>query len=269
MTASPAAGAAADLGAALATPLWLHRTTPFPHWWARDVFTPPAYQLLEEAFRARVERRASDPKGGFARSMPTSDALALLFDPGFDGPLSLFLSRAWRDLVGAVTGMRLTEHVSGGLHHHPVGDPDGFIHSDFNVGWFVHQPREDGIVVADHTACRYGTGEPRRTGVEPRPYLRAVSVLFYLANPPWSGGGGTALFRRRDDPLHAAAAEVPPLNNSLVLFPCTPYSFHAFLGNRRHPRSSVAMWFHRTLGDAAEQWGEPATAGALRRARPR
>jgi hypothetical protein len=196
----------------------------------------------------------------FRRVLPTSEATAILFDPGFGGPLSLFLTAAWRELIAAVTGARLTEHVSGALHHHVPGDPDGFIHNDLNAGWFVHQPRADGTVVADHTACRYGTGEARRAGVTPQPFIRAVSLLFYLANPAWSGndGGGTGLFAHRDDPVSSPAVTVPPANNSLLVFPCTPYTFHAFLSNRREPRNSVAMWFHRTRVDATAQWGEQA-----------
>jgi hypothetical protein len=252
----------------LGAPLWERRTDPFPHWLAHDVFSEPVYSGLEADFLARLDG-SSVPAGAsrFTRVLPTSEATALLFEPRFEGPLSLFLTAAWRELISALTDMRLTEHVSGALHHHLAGDPDGFVHNDFNAGWFVHQPRDDGTVVADHGACRYGTGEVRRAGVVPQPFIRAVSVLFYLANPAWSDGdgGGTGLYSHRDDPLGSPAVTVPPINNALLVFPCTPYTFHAFLSNRRHSRNSVAMWFHRTPADAAAQWGDIAVARAQHR----
>jgi hypothetical protein len=253
--------------AALGAPLWQHRTVPFPHWLAHDVFSDVVYRSLEQDFLSRLEgSTAVAGSPGFARELPTSEAMAILFVPSFDGPLSLFLTRAWRELIAAITGMRLTEHVSGALHHHLPGDPDGFIHNDLLTGWFVDQPRADGTVVADHTVCRYGTGAMHRPGVTAHPFVRAVSVVFYLANPPWSAeeGGGTGLFTNRDDPLAAPAVVVPPINNSLVVFACTPYTFHSFLSNRRRARNSVAMWFHRTPVDAASQWGEQAVARAQR-----
>jgi hypothetical protein len=260
----PGARAVTAITELLGAPLWQQRTTPFPHWLAHDVFSEPVYRDLEADFVARLVGSAAPGAQQFRRVLPNSEATAILFDPSFEGPLSVFLTAAWRDLIARLTATRLTEHVSGGLHHHLPGDPDGFIHNDFNAGWFVHQPRDDGTVVADRTACRYGTGEPRRPDAAPQPFIRAVSMLFYLANPAWAGtdNGGTGLFAHRDGPVASPAVVVPPVNNSLLLFPCTPYTFHGFLSNRRGPRNSVAMWFHRTRGDAAAQWGEPAVAGA-------
>ena len=47
------------------------------------------------------------------------------------------------------------------------------------------------------------------------------------------------------------------MNNSLVLFECTPFSWHGYLGNRAKPRNSVVMWLHRPKADVVARWGEP------------
>lgn len=95
-------------------------------------------------------------------------------------------------------------------------------------------------------------------GSAARETMRAVSVLFYLANPAWSvgDGGETGLY-----PSHEAAARqggvlVPPVNNSLVMFECTPHSWHAFAGASRQVRNCLVMWLHRPKREVVELWGE-------------
>jgi hypothetical protein len=258
----------------LANRHWLYRTEPFPHVTAREVFTPACYRQLEAQFRRILARGFADPASvrlepgmpgrRFARGMPGYDAYGFNFSPRLRGPLRLFVSRSWHDLLAGLLGVNATCHVNAGLHHHKVGSESGNPHNDLNPAWFVDYESPDGINLARHDLCSYTTGRPRVPGVVPRAVVRALAMIFYLNNPPWSPGDGgeTALYRTpRDDP----EVMVPPINNSLVVFPCTPYSYHSFLRNVRHERNTVIMWLHRSRAEAISFWGERAIVDWPRR----
>jgi hypothetical protein len=49
---------------------------------------------------------------------------------------------------------------------------------------------------------------------------------------------------------------VPPINNSMLLFECTPYSYHSFISNRRSVRNCLVMWLHRPKEEVTARWGE-------------
>lgn len=244
-----ASGAAVELRAVLANRRWVRRTRPFPHVVATDVFTPGTYATLESGFRELLAT-----PDAFRRDMTGYDAYGFNFRPPVAAPFDLFFRRAWHDAVARAVGVSATGAMSGGLHHHEPGGPDGAIHNDLNPAWFAAEPDPGGTVVADRELCDYGTGTPRQTGVEPRSLVRAVAVVYYLANPPWSPGDGgeTGLYETRDA-VGRPAVRVPPRNNSLVAFECTPWSFHGFLGNRAE-RNSVIQWLHRPMSYVDATW---------------
>ena len=231
---------------------WVRRTHPFPHVVAADVFVPAFYAELAAEFR----RIAQEHPEAFRRSMPGYDAAGS--EVGRDGPLGVFVSRPWHDLVAGVGRVQPTGDVSASLHHHEPGAASGWPHNDLNPGWFPEPAPDPGEVrLSIDGDVGYHRGE-RPPGVPARETIRAVSLLFYLANPPWSAGDGgeTGLYRSPSDP--APAASIPPVDNSLVLFECTPYSWHAFVSNRAKPRNSVVMWLHRPKADVIDRWGEAA-----------
>lgn len=252
-----------DLDEALSNRRWLRRGKPFPHVLAQDVFVPRVLRALEEDFAARLDAAQSEPavKPRFKR-MSGYDAIGLDFDPSLSGPFRLFFSRRWHDMIAALFDVRATGHMSGGLHHHPTGSSSGAVHNDLNPGWFATTPGEDEIAIASEE-CGYATGATTSPDAEPRELIRAIAVLFYLANPPWSpgDGGATGLYRARDDDVDRPAGVVPPRSNSLLAFECTPYSFHSFLGNRRAPRNCLVQWLHRDRDDVVRAWGERPIVG--------
>lgn len=238
------------LAGVLANRRWVRRSRPFPHIVARDVFTPDCYERLETHFGdlAREHREL------FQRNMPGYDAASADLSQHADGPLGVFLSRQWHDLVAGVSGVAATGDVLASLHHHDPGGKSGWPHNDLNPGWFAGPapgPHEVRPAFADGVGYHHGTRPP---GIEARESVRAVSLLFYLGNPPWQPGDGgeTGLFADVDG--RGPRAAVPPLNNSLVLFECTPFSWHAFLSNAK-PRNSLVMWLHRPKDDAVARWG--------------
>jgi hypothetical protein len=173
-------------------------------------------------------------------------------------PLSLFTSRPWHDVLARVTGVPGTGHVRAALHHHLPGSADGGVHNDFNPGYFEATAEPDEIVMpGSRFSYHFGVDKDGQKGPNVIATVRALAVLMYLHNPDWrlGDGGETALYL---DPGAAPAALAPPKDNSMLIFECTPVSYHRFCSNRRHPRNSVIMWLHRPWQDAVRRWGEEA-----------
>ncbi|PZS18162.1 MAG: 2-oxo acid dehydrogenase [Pseudonocardiales bacterium] len=243
-----------SLESILANRRWVRRTEPFPHVVAQNVFVEQFYAELDDEFR-RIE--VEHPEA-FQRNMTGYDASAADLENFRDGPLGVFVSREWHDLVSAVAGVTTTGDVSGGLHHHEPGSASGWPHNDLNPGWFGDPPAgEHGIRLPSHGVIEYQKGT-RAPDVEARETIRAVSLLFYLGNPEWTPGDGgeTGLFSSYDSAHLGPRAAAAPLNNSLVMFECTAFSLHAFLSNRVKPRNSAIMWLHRTKDEVLARWGE-------------
>jgi len=147
------------------------------------------------------------------------------------------------------------------LHHHDVGSLSGAPHNDLNPGWFVDERSPSGVTVADPSVCSYTTGrtKDRRPVVE---RIRSVALIYYLANPEvYTGGGETGLYERGTDPVQRPALAVPPVNNSLVAFECTPYSFHSFITNPNVERNCLVMWLHRPKEAVVRRWGSHSIVG--------
>ena len=237
---------------------WLRRSEPFPHVVARDVFRDDVYDRLESAFAGFLARKPADTPAAerFTRRIRGYDASTLSFRPGMAGEFSLFTSRPWHDMLAALAGVTATGDVEAGLHHHAAGSRRGTIHNDLNPGWFAEATDIAGINLSDPAACSYRHGT-HAAGVRVHQTVRAVAMIYYVNNPVWKAGDGgeTALFASASGPVGAPAAVVPPVNNSLVAFECTPYSYHAFLSNRAGPRNSMILWLHRPRAEAVKRWG--------------
>jgi 2OG-Fe(II) oxygenase superfamily len=236
---------------------WIRRANPFPHVVAHNVFERSFYHELETAFQ-RVLLSGKFGRSGerkrIAPGMPAYDADVLLLTAGFSGPLGIFISKPWHDMIASLFGIRSTRDVQCALHHHRIGSATGWVHSDLGLRWFVGAPKPEGL----NLACSGPTADAaRRAGRIARPVVRAAAMLFYLNNE-WSPGGGgeTGLYRNGEDPPTRPAAMVPPVSNSILLFECTPYSFHSFLENRLHPRNSVNLWLYREKSEVVARWGE-------------
>ncbi|GAB2463456.1 2OG-Fe(II) oxygenase [Jatrophihabitans fulvus] len=240
----------------LANRRWVRRGFPFPHVVAQNVFTPEFYGLLDAEFR-RIEREQPE---AFQRNMAGYDATGAMLDHHRDGPLGIFVSRAWHDLLAGVGGIDdPTGDMTASLHHHEPGSADGWPHQDLNPGWFGEPAGPDEVRLPydgppeRRVAYHHGT---RAEGVPARETVRAVSALFYLANPPWEPGDGGETGLYTVGGQSRPTLTVPPVNNSLVLFECSPFSWHGFLSNRVKPRNSVVMWIHRPKDEVVRRWGD-------------
>jgi len=234
------------------------RSAPFSHIVATDVFASAFAAELEGAFRAILGRGCSSARDfdRFSRSVPGYGAYVYNLGPETEGPLAVFLSRPFHDMLAGLFGVEATLDVDVALHHHERGSPSGWVHNDLNPGWFVDQPRPDGVNASDVRVCDYQRGQAAAGA--PREVVRAVAMMYYLCNEPWSPGDGgeTGLYGSVRDLVTSPLARVGPVNNSLVAFECTPRSYHAFLENRRATRSSVVLWLHRRKAEVISRWGE-------------
>jgi len=243
--------AALTPASALANRRWTKHLHPYPHYTAENVFKPAVYKAFASAFREEARRR---------QYMDKHDTYGVTLTRGLEGPLSFFASRGWREMIVRLLGIPATRHLNIGLHHHEPGSENGFVHNDLNPGWFVDYESADGTVLAQPDLCSYTSGETTGAGVTARQTIRAAALLFYLANPPWTPGDGgeTGIYRCGSDAPERPLSAVPPVNNSILLFECTPWSFHGFIRNRRAERNSLVMWWHREPSDVARRWGADA-----------
>jgi hypothetical protein len=230
---------------------WRVRRKPFRHVHVQDVFIPSVAEEINSAVHKILE---NERLSAIARY----DALGWGFSPDCDWPLRLFTTDAWRNLIAGVLNVETIPYVSGGIHHHEVGGESGQPHCDLNPVYFAEATPRDGMVTLRGDLVDQKSGEILNEAPTVRRTVRAVSILYYTANPPWNigDGGGTGLYYRRSDSVTQPVITVPPINNSMVAFECTPSSFHSFISNRASERNSITMWLHRSDTAAVERWDE-------------
>jgi 2OG-Fe(II) oxygenase superfamily len=248
----------ADVGGVLAGRRWLRRTWPFPHVVAQEVFRPDFYAAMAQELHAVLERGLSElpTKNQFSRSMSGYDAYGINLDRLAPGVLGFFVTPEWRDLLSGLFGIGVTPYVFAGAHHHTPAGASGNIHNDLNPLWF---PRADRMTIQspNDEICNFRTGVGRLDASGKVQVVRGVAMIFFLLNDTWrpGEGGETGLYTSAHCAVAEPAVRVPPLNNSLLAFECTPNSYHAYMTSPRWPRTSVIMWVHRPLEEAIEKYG--------------
>src|SRR5690606_37200129 len=142
---------------------WIRRTEPFPHVYAREVFTEEfSGRLRAEVARVRTTGGTGDTASPGATAGREHTAISLW--ELRDGPLALFTSREWHDLIAGLAEAVLpgggAGAVTGTLRHHPVG------------------------------------GQAGETRHEPTGAAGALALLFHLGPAEWRAGDGgeTALY---------------------------------------------------------------------------
>lgn len=240
---------------------WLRFEQPFPHVVGTDVFRAEVYRAMEQQFRAWLDRGLSDTPTGtdtmFSRAMGKYDAYGYNFSHDNAGAFTVLLSRAWCTLLADIFDVKTTHHANLGLHHHLPGSRSGWPHTDLAPGWFLDDVADpDWYSLSDPALIDYQTGRVHAAGESGVEEVRSVAALFYLANEPWrpGDGGETALFAGAGNDPDRECWTVPPVNNSILVFECTPFSFHTFRTNVRKPRNSLVMWLHRPKAVVTSRW---------------
>jgi 2OG-Fe(II) oxygenase superfamily len=244
---------------------WVQHLEPFPYITANDVFHADFYQELVADYVRFLPTHlgGAEAHGPSLHKMTGYDAHAMDFPADFKGPLSILFSAPWLRLIADVTNVRATVYVSGGFHHHVVGSENGSVHNDLNPGWFVQAEESCSIQLSRPELCNYKTGITSSPELKTHEAVRGVAVLFYLSNPPWNPGDGgeTGLYTGQDQCVDQPTRRVAPVNNSLLIFECTPFSYHSFISNKRSSRNTIILWLHREKLEVAELWGESAILG--------
>jgi hypothetical protein len=243
---------------------WEFRSEPFPHVAAGSVFTEPFYQKLEAALYRILDRGVSDSPTAdkLSRNIPGYDAYGLSLQDSSCAEFQVFQSWPWHNMLARLFHISATGHVNCGLHHHRPGSQDGWVHNDLNPAWFVAGvPREE-IVLAQHELCSYTHGITKSPDIKAVEVVRAVAVIYYFGNGCWrEDEGGTGLYKTWDQPVRQPDAVIAPVDNSILIFECTPFSFHSFIGGNRRARNSVIMWLHRPKDEVVRRWGEKSIRG--------
>ena len=240
---------------------WTEYRQPFVHIHGTDIFAPETYRKLSEEFATVVEHTLSGTRdcATMARSTPDYDALILAMSASLCDNFVPMFTCEWKDRIARLFSLPLTSRIDGALHHVPRGSRPGWLHTDLCSGWFVRTSTlETGQepVFPDRSRCDYFRGVPHTPDVQPEEYIRAVSMIYYLNNDGWTEGEGgeTGLYSTARSNIGPRKA-IPPKNNTLILFECTPHSFHRLLANPGRHRNSIVVWFHTTSEFGAARWG--------------
>lgn len=240
---------------------WVKHNRPFDYVTAANVFSEPFYNSLVGAFKSYADL-IDDPNSEapnndrFTMNKNGYDAYTLNIGQKSNKIFHFFFSEEWHDLLASLYNTDSNGFITLSLHYHKTGSRNGWIHNDLNPGWYIENGKR--IKTTSPSECNYKTGDTYTAGAGSTEGVRALTMIFYLNNEQktLADGGGTAFFTRQDDQIGNAHVVIPPLNNSLVIFPCTPYSYHTFIANKYHPRSSVIMWLHTAKQNVVNRWGD-------------
>lgn len=241
---------------------WSVYERPFRHIRAQRVFRKEAYQALERAF---VAIRDDDPRAnprrelGFRRTQTAYDALIFPMGHGLASRFAPLFERRWIDFLGNLLNLAPLPQIDGALHHIPINSRSGWIHNDFCSGWFSGGHTSD-IAFPDRRNCDYFTGATKSMDAQPKEFVRAATMIFYLQNDEWKEGcgGETGLYACSRSDIGPLSA-VHPVSNSVLLFDCSPHSYHSLLANPGCPRNSIILWLHCSVDSAQSRWGHAFT----------
>ncbi len=238
---------------------WEHRV-PFRHFRAEGVLSSSDYLAIASAFteildstegRSKGRHRMSRTTEGYdARMLPMDNSLSLAFSPFFED--------RWIKSLFELLGLPFLDRIDGALHSSPKGSRSGWIHTDFCSAWFdesIESPSP--MVFPNRSRCDYFTGRRRSENVVSKEYVRVATLIFYLCNDGWTDGDGgeTALYDSCKEVSDTKIDLVPPTNNSLLLFECSPHSYHRFVKNPGCTRNSAILWLHGTIEYVESRWG--------------
>jgi hypothetical protein len=237
---------------------WCAQEYPFRHFVAQDVLDADAYRRVGAAFTAILERTEAGDESSYVlrKTNPKYDALMLGMNEVLAPNFYPFFSLPWLQALARQVAVPEVRRFDGGLHSNPKGSRTGWIHTDLCSGWFDESSSQPGLFPR-RKLVDYFTGAPKSKQAKPVEYVRAATMIFYLCNDGWSPGDGgeTGLYASSYGGADASVALIPPINNSALLFECSPHSYHRFIANPGRARNSIILWLHATVQKAESRWG--------------
>lgn len=226
---------------------WRIQAKPFPHAVLENLFDKNYYSKICDGFEQHQRRSEDRSKYSNYDAVirPISHKDSSLFDPLF--------RREWLSLVCAAFQRSTTFEIDAATHSHPAGSRSGWIHNDYNPGWFAREAAQNELIFSDSEDCKY-----KGNYSEAHPYLcrmRYITMIYYLLNDEWvqGSGGETGIYGSAGQSVEKPDIAVPPKNNTLLIFECRPDSFHSFVSSKIR-RNSITLWLHRPMAEARKQW---------------
>lgn len=240
---------------------WNQYQLPFRHFRATDVFDEHTYQALSHQFNLILETTAGKRDGRYKmRPAPgNNDGLILGLTNKLAAAFPPLFTEAWLRSLAALFDLPFLPRVEGALHSNPQGSRTGWIHTDCCSAWFDESLCTPGVLtLPPRGRCNYFTGQAKVAGTSPAEYIRAATMIFYLCNDGWQNGDGgeTGIYNAAHETPDTSVTLIPPINNSLFFFECSPHSFHRFIGNPGRTRNSIILWLHSPIEAAEARWGD-------------
>jgi hypothetical protein len=225
---------------------WQIFQAPFPWVYVQDIFPTDIYRQLSMSFQNVIHGE------GVKQSVRQYDATIRRINTENSDLFFPFFDRVWIETLAAAFGAKPTSEIDAALHAHPAGSRAGWIHNDFNPGYFY--PSSAGLTFSNDNNCDYRTGSGVDSDLVAK-RMRHITIIFYVANDGWSPdqGGETGIYKSSSQTVDQPTARIAPINNSLFAFECSPHSYHAFMGTKG-PRNSLTIWLHRPIENAREEW---------------
>jgi 2OG-Fe(II) oxygenase superfamily len=249
--------------------VWWEHEIPFRHFRATQVLNSTDYQSIASEFSQVLQDVTGNPKHSYMVSKASNyDALIVGMNKRLSARFKPFFETTWIKTLSQLLGMPFLARIDGALHAHPINSKTGWVHTDFCSAWFDESAKrpEGELLFPDRSRCEYFTGKTRASGVIPKEYARVASMIYFLCNDGWQEGEGgeTGLYGAAHPGPYRQVGMAPPVNNSLLLFECSPHSFHSFITNRVRARNSLILFLHSTVEFAESRWG----ASSLQRRGP-
>jgi len=143
--------------------------------------------------------------------------------------------------------VKITKDILCELHYHQIGSPSSWIHNDYELVNFKHDPLPNDLNLFNGQVD-YRTTE-KFNDVFKR--VRAIAIIYYINETPWlpGNGGETAFYLDdvKDHELQKYEKTVAPLANRALIYEINPWSKHAFLSNIMYKRINLIQWYHTTV----------------------
>lgn len=242
---------------------WWEHKLPFKHFQASNVLSPEEYDKVAKNFMT-ISELPNSKEGGYYKLTKTNanyDALMLGINEEISSRFTPLFSKEFIQLLCNFLSIPFLPRIDAGLHSNLRNSRTGWIHTDFCSAWFdesVTNGISDELKFPDRKRCEYFTGYSKETDTRPAEYIRAATLIYYLCNDNWQKGDGgeTALYGGSTYTEFTNCQLVPPINNSILLFQCTPHSYHRFITNPGRVRNSIIIWLHSTVEFAQSCWGD-------------
>jgi hypothetical protein len=240
-----------------AAPRWTVCSQPFKHAIIHDALSTVDSASLSRVFEHRMNVAAS----GDASYANYDARIRPLKSADFTPFKTLLAVDHLRRLARALQ-LEATLEVDSACHAHPAGSRSGWLHNDYNPGWFSQAASGDDLVFSGTLGCDYRTGKCIDPNTKPVVRMRYLTMIYFLNNPTWKPGmgGETGLYLGPSQSVDAATIWIPPINNTMLLFECTPHSWHSFR-SCTFQRNSITLWLHRDTDSAKRQWPHHSPVG--------